>query len=130
MTIKQCLNRNMKISKINDVYLFLYAGTRTGPSYSPSSSRTSLTYFKYLSARNLFNLCIRIAEIVPGFTDRSVALEPDFFQIIPNINLILQRMEYLYIENKVTVHCLSLERGQVPVRISPQTVAEEGVLDI
>ena len=41
-----------------------------------------------------------MSEIVPAFDENSPPLDPQFFQIIPNINLLLQRIEIMYEEYK------------------------------
>ena len=43
---------------------------------------------------------LRVSEIVPAFDERAPPLDPQFFQIIPNINLLLQRIEIMYEEYK------------------------------
>lgn len=55
MTIKQCLNRNMKISKINEVYIFAKKGIETVLSCYQFSSRTYRSSWKSSSQRNLLS---------------------------------------------------------------------------
>lgn len=42
-------------------------------------------------------------DVLPGFEDNAPPLEHEFFQVIPQINVLLQRMEYLYAEFKVWI---------------------------
>jgi hypothetical protein len=40
-------------------------------------------------------------DVLPSFEDNSPPLEHEFFQVIPQVNVLLQRMECLYSEYKV-----------------------------
>ena len=42
-------------------------------------------------------------DVLPGFEEGSQLLEQEFFQVVPQVNVLLQRMECLYAEQKVAL---------------------------
>jgi hypothetical protein len=57
-----------------------------------------------------FGLLHSMKDVIPGFEDNAPPLEHEFFQVIPQINILLQRMEFVYGEYRVLM-LLGLETG-------------------
>lgn len=43
-------------------------------------------------------------DLLPGFEEGAAPLEHEFFHIVPQVNVLLQRMECLYSEHKVNTY--------------------------